>query len=225
LRPPRSPRLAVAWRDAVAALAVPQRLAEALVLAAGGTLIALLDADRPVAVGAGAVALYVGAARLLEPLRAETDKPGRARVLLRAPMGRVLVAHALVPAVVVLTGSVAAIAGCAIAGALPDHGAATALMAAAATPSITLCAALSSRRGGRLPPRVMAVAYGDTTGMSGALIIGWIVAWPVLAIGFGAVPVSVAVRHGTATLPQLVVLLAAAPPALALALSWGRFAP
>lgn len=225
LRPPRSPGLAIPWRDAVAALAVPQRLAEALVLAAGGTLVALLDATRPVAVGAGALALYVAAARLLEPLRAETDKPGRARALLRAPMGRVLVAHALVPAAVVLAGSVAAVAGCAIAGALPRHGAVTALLAVAATPSITLCAALSSRRGGRLPPSVMTVAYGDTTGMSGALIVGWIIAWPVLAIGFGAVPVSIAVRHGTAALPQLAVLLAAAPPTLAVALSWGRFAP
>jgi hypothetical protein len=225
LRPPRSPRLAVAWRDAVAALAVPQRLGEAVVLAAGGTLVCLLNGSHPVAVGVGALAIYAGAARLLEPLRAETDNPSRVRVLLRAPMGRVLAGHALVPALVVLAASMAAAAGCAVAGALPRHGAAAALLTVAATPSITLCAALSSRRGGQLPPSVMAVTAGDTTGLSGALIVAWIVAWPALAIGFGALPVSIVVRHGTAGLSQLIALLVCAPVALTAALSWARFAP
>jgi hypothetical protein len=178
-----------------------------------------------VAVGVGALAVYAGASRLLEPLRAETDDPSRVRVLLRAPMGRVLVQHAIVPGTIVLAGSVAAVAGGAIAGALPRHGAAAALLAVMATPAITLCAALSSRRGGRLPVSVMAATYSDTTGMSGALIVGWIVAWPALAIGLGAVPVSLVVHQGTAGLPELVVLLACAPLALIPALSWARFAP
>ena len=88
LKPPRSPRLAIAWRDATAALAVPQRLGEALVLAAGGTVVCLVNGAHPVAVGVGALTIYAGASRLLEPLRAETDQPGRVRVLLRAPIGR-----------------------------------------------------------------------------------------------------------------------------------------
>jgi hypothetical protein len=221
---PRSPRLAVAWRDAVAALAVPQRLAEALVLAAGGTLLCLLNSEHPVAVGGGALAIYAAAARLLEPLRAETDKPGRARVLLRAPMGRVLVAHALVPAAVVLVGALAAVGGCAVAGALPRPDV-TALLAVLAVPSITLCAALSSRRGGRLPASVMAAAFGDTTGMSGALVVAWIVAWPILAIAFAALPISIAARDATAGVPQIIALLVGAPFALTIALGWERFAP
>jgi hypothetical protein len=221
---PRSPRWAVAWRDAVAALAAPQRLGEAALLAAGGTLLCLLNSEHPVAVGVGALAMYSGAALLLEPLRAETDKPGRARVLLRAPMGRVLVWHALVPAAVLLAGSLAAVGGCAVAGAVPRPGA-IALLAVMAVPSVTLCAALSSRRGGRLPGSVMAAAFGDATGMAGALILGWIVAWPVLAVGFAALPVSVAVHDGTAGLPQMIALLVGAPVALAGALSWERFAP
>ncbi|MEA2281101.1 MAG: hypothetical protein QOK21_1708 [Solirubrobacteraceae bacterium] len=225
LRPPRSARWAIAWRDAVAALAVPQRLGEALVLAAGGTLVALLNATHPVAVGAGALAVYAGAARLLEPLRAETDKPGRARVLLLAPIGRVLAEHALVPVVVVLAGALAAVAGCALAGALPVHGGAVATLAVLATPSIVLCAALSSRRGGRLPASVMAVTYVDTTGSSMLIVLLWIIAFPVLAIGFGALPVSVAARHGTSVLPQFAVLLACAPLVLLAGLRWERFAP
>jgi hypothetical protein len=225
LRAPRSERWAIAWRDAVAALAVPQRLGEALALAAGGTLVTLLNARHPVAVGLGALAVYAGAARLLEPLRAETDKPGRARVLLIAPMGRVLGEHALVPAVVVLAGVLASVAGCTIAGALPAHGGAVALLAVLATPSIVLCAALSSRRGGRLPESVLSVTYVDTTGSSMLIVLLWIVAFPVLAIALGAIPVSVAAHHGTSALSTLAIVLACAPFALLAGLRWERFAP
>ena len=73
----------------------------------------------PLAVAAGALMIYAGASRLLEPLRAETDQPGRVRVLVRAPIGKVLVQHAVVPLVVVVIGALLAIAGCAAAGALP----------------------------------------------------------------------------------------------------------
>jgi hypothetical protein len=225
LRPPRSARWAIAWRDAVAALAVPQRLAEALALAAGGTAFALLDARHPVAVGAGVLAVYAAAARLLEPLRAETDKPGRARVLLLAPMGRVLVEHALMPVAVVLAGALLAVAGCAIAGALPAHAGAVAALAVLAVPSIVLCAALSSRRGGRLPESVLSVTYVDTTGSSMLIVLLWIVVFPVLAIALGAIPVSIAARHGADALPSLVILLACAPLALLAGLRWERFAP
>src|SRR3954454_2049514 len=160
LKPPHSPRLAIVWRDAIAGLAVPQRLGEALVLAGGGTVVCLVNGAHPVAGGAGAVSIYAGASRLLEPLRAETDQPGRARVLLRAPIGKVLVQHALVPLVVVVIGALLAIAGCAAPASLPARAAAV-LLAVPATPSITPCAALSSRRGGRLPPSLLAVTYGD----------------------------------------------------------------
>src|SRR4051794_29440924 len=177
LRPPHSPPLAIVWRDAVAGLAVPQRLGEALVLAGGGTVVCLVNGAHPVAVGVGGMTIYAGASRLLEPLRAETDQPGRVRVLLRAPIGKVLVQHALVPLVVVLIGALLAIAGCAAAGALPDHGGAVVLLAVLATPSITLCAALSSRRGGRLPPRPLAAPHRDTSGLGGGLVFGWVVFW------------------------------------------------
>jgi hypothetical protein len=194
------------WRDAVAVLATPQRLGEALVLAAGGTAVCLINAEHPAAVAGGALAVYVGASRLLEPLRAETDQPGRARVLLRARMGHVLSQHAIVPAVVVLVGAVMAAVICAVAGGLPRHGAAAALLLVAATPAVTLCAALSSRRGGQLPPSLLSVTYGDQTGMSAGIILGWIVAFPALAI-------------------VLVALLVAATVTLSIALGSERFAP
>ena len=211
LKPPHSPRLAIPWHDAIAGLAVPQRLGEALVLAGGGTAVCLVNGAHPVAVGAGALAIYAGASRLLEPLRAETDKPGRVRVLLRAPIGKVLVQHTLVPLVVVVSGALLAIAGCAAAGALPDHSGAAVLLAVLATPSITLCAALSSRRGGRLPPSLLAATYGDTSGMSVGLIFGWIVLWPLVAAAAGAVPIAIVVHNGPSALPQFVVALVLLP--------------
>jgi hypothetical protein len=225
LKPPRSPRLAVAWRDAVAALAVPQRLGEALVLSAGGTVVCVINGARPVAVGVGALAIYAGASRLLEPLRAETDKPGRVRVLLRAPIGKVLVQHAIVPLLVVLVGALVAVAGCAAAGALPEHGGAAAALAVLATPTITLCAALSSRRGGRLPPSLLAVTYGDSSGMSAGLVLGWIVLWPLLAVAASAVPIAIVVNNGTSVLPQFVFALVVLPALLARGLAAETFAP
>ena len=225
LRTPRSPRLAIAWRDAIAVLAVPQRLGEALVLAGGGTVVCLVNGAHPVAVGAGALTIYAGASRLLEPLRSETDQPGRARVLLRAPIGRVLVQHALVPLVVVATGALVAIAGTAVAGALPDHGGAAALLALFATPSITLCAALSSRRGGVLPPSLLAATYGDASGMSLGLVFGWIVLWPVVAAAATAAPIGVIVHNGPSALPQFVIVLGLLPLLLARGLAAEMFAP
>src|SRR4051812_37723167 len=225
LRPPHSPRLAIAWRDAIAALAVPQRLGEALVLASGGTVVCLVNGAHPVAVGAGALMIYAGASRLLEPLRAETDQPRRARVVLGAPIGKGLGQHALVPLVVVVIGALLAIAGCAAAGALPDHGGGAVLLAVLATPSITLCAALSSRRGGRLPPSLLAATYGDTTGLSVGLIFGWIVLWPLVAAVTSAASLVIIVQNGPSALPQFVVALVVLPTLLARGLAAEMFAP
>jgi hypothetical protein len=94
-----------------------------------------------------------------------------------------------------------------------------------AGPSIVLCAALSSRRGGRLPESVLSVTYVDTTGSSMLIVLLWLVAFPVLAIALGAIPVSIAAHHGTAALPTLVIVLAGAPLALLAGLRWERFAP
>ncbi len=225
IKPPRSPRLAIAWRDAVAALAVPQRLGEALVLAAGGTAICLVNGAHPVAVGAGALVIYAGASRLLEPLRAETDQPGRVRVLLRAPIGKVLVQHALVPLLVVVIGALLGIAGCAVAGVLPDHAGAAVVLAVLITPSITLCAALSSRRGGSLPPSLLAATYGDSSGLSVSLIFLWIVLWPLAAAAIGAIPISIVVHNGPSAIEWLIVGLLLLPSLLARGLAAEMFAP
>jgi thiamine transporter ThiT len=127
--------------------------------------------------------------------------------------------------VVVVLGTLLAVAGCAAAGALPDHGGAAVFLAVLATPTITLCAALSSRRGGRLPPSLLAVTYGDTSGMTVGLIFGWIILWPLVAMAAGAVPIGLIVHNGPDALPQFVIALVVLPVLLARGLAAEMFAP
>jgi hypothetical protein len=225
LRRPRHPRLAIAWRDGVAALGTPQRLGEALVLTLGGALVCLLNADHPAAVAGGALAIYLGASRLLEPLRSETDTPDRVRVLLRDSMGQVLAKHAFVPTVLAFAAALLAVAGVAVAGALPSHGGTVAALLVLATIPIALCAALSSRRGGQLSDSVMSFAATDQSGFGGIIVIAWIMAFPALAVALGTLAVAVPAAHGTKAVPQLAIGLAIAAFALVRGLRWERFAP
>jgi hypothetical protein len=187
------PDPAVVWRDAITALRGRERLVQAALMAAAGTLLSVLDAHRPLAVGAGTLVLYVAAASLLEPLRSEIDVPSRARALLRARRGRVIVTHAVAPAIIVTAAGALTVAGCAIAGALTDHhGGAVALVAIASTPAIALCAGLSARRGGQMPLNVLTLAVAtDPTGGAG-VILSWLLFWPLAAITLGAMPAIVA---------------------------------
>ena len=93
-----------------------------------------------------------------------------------------------------------------------------------ATTPITLCAALSSRRGGQLSDSVMSFAATDQSGFGGVLIVAWIIAFPVLAVGLGTLAVSVP-AHGTKGVGQVAVLLVAAAIAMERGLRWERFAP
>ena len=111
-------------------------MAEAAALSGAGAVLCLLNAERPVAVAAATMLVYLGASRMLWPLRAELDIGGRARVLLRPRLGRVLLAHSLLPVIVTTANAAIAVTGCAIFGALPVHGAG-AVLAAVAVPPVT----------------------------------------------------------------------------------------
>jgi hypothetical protein len=214
---PRSPDLAIAWRDAVVALSSPRQLVEGVALSAGGALLWLLSAGKPAAGAAGALVVYLGVGRLLEPLRAEVDVPNRARVLLRRPLGRVLLDHAFVPAVVGVLAVSLAIVGCSVAGALPDDGAAIALLTLAAVPTVTLCAGLSGRRGGRLPMSMLSSASaGDPSG--GGIVVLWLVGWPLTAAVLGGGPAILVAHVGSSVLPAAIAVAALAPAALGAAL-------
>lgn len=210
LRRVRAARLAVAWRDVVAALRAPARVAEAAALAGGGTVIAVVAADRLAALAVAPLAVYLGAARMLWPLRAELDAPERARVLLRPSLRRILLEHALVPVVVTTTAAALAVAGCALAGAGPAAG----LLALAATPMLTLCAAMSARREGRLPTSVLATAIAVDPSGGAAAVVAWLTFWPALATYLGAVPLIAVTNAGPAALAVAVLWTAVATVAL-----------
>jgi hypothetical protein len=214
LRAPRHAGLAVPWRDASAALRAPQRTLGGAAVAAAAAAVAIAAADRPAAAAIAALGTYVAASALLEPLRLEIDRPSTARVLLRRPFGRILLGHVAVPMAVLTAGAAIAALGLAVAGALPGRGGALAATAIAIVPTVVLCAALSSRRGGRLPVSVLAAGTaGDPTG--GGLVVAWLLAWPAAAVALGALP-GIYVAHATSLASALgfAVLVAVAAPAV-----------
>jgi hypothetical protein len=193
--------LAVFWRDTVAALRTPGRVAEATALGAGGTVLTLLDATKPVAVAAGMFVVYLGAARLLWPLRAELDAPGRTTVLLRPRLGRVLLTHALLSALLTTSAATLGAVTCATAGALPRHGAITTLAVVTAAPMLTFCAAMSARRGGRVPQSLLfAAVAGDPSG-GGVVMTAWLAFWPALAATLASIPILLATHAGPGAVP------------------------
>ena len=216
------PHLLLVWRGLLALGRARERAIEAVVLTVAATLVLLLRADRPLAALAAGAVLYLAAARLLEPLRQEVDAPGRTRTLLRAPWGRVLLGHTALPAA--LTAATAALTalGCALAGALPAAGGALAVLAVAAAPVGALCAALSARRGGRLPVGVLGVAGSDPSGAGGVVVLGWLALWPGLAAVAAGGPVALVGHGGARELPAAAALVLAAAGGLGTALAASR---
>jgi hypothetical protein len=215
LRAPRAPALAVPWRDASSALRAPQRILGGLALAAAAAAVAIAAADRPAAAAVAALGAYVAAGVLLEPLRLEIDRPSAARVFLRRPFGRILLGHVAVPVAVLCAGAAVAALGLAVAGALPARGGALAVVAIALMPAIVLCAAMSSRRGGRLPVSVLAAGTaGDPTG--GGVVVAWLLAWPAGAVVLGALPLVYVARGASpsSAVAFALVVAAAAPTVL-----------
>jgi hypothetical protein len=181
LRPPRRETLAIAWRDATSGLRAPGRTLGAAAVACGAAALAIAAARHPAADAIAPLGTYLAAGIMLEPLRLEVDHPSTSQILLRRPWGQVLLAHVAIPIAVVATAAALAGAVVAAVGDLPAHGGAIALAAVAVVPTIVLCAALSARRGGRVPISVLAVgAAGDPTGGGGA-VVAWWVRWPVAA--------------------------------------------
>ena len=186
---------AVIWRDVLVAIEGPVALLQALVACVAGTAVALLDTGRVLGVAAGGVLLYVAATRLLEPLRIENDAPGRSRMFLAARPGRAYLAHAILPAVLVLTLLAATTAALALSGALAGHGAAAAIDLVLAGPAVVACAAMSARRGGRLPQEVLVTAMATDPSGGGAVLLGWLLMWPAAAAALVVLPLG---RAGSA---------------------------
>ncbi len=202
-----SVRSLLAWRGATALRRTPARVAEALVVGGAASALLLVSADRVTAALGGGLLLYVAATRLLEPLREEVDVPGRARILLPDRWGAILFAHTMLPAVLLALGVALGLAVCLAASAVAAPGGALAACALLGVPVATLAAALSARRGGRLPTSVLSFATSsDTAGTGGLLVVGWLLMWPLIgALGAG-LPVALVASGGIGSLEPAIIL-------------------
>jgi len=187
--------LAVVWRDAATAVRFPARVVESALLAAGGAALVLLDLARPVAVVAGAVLIYLAGAWLLEPMRIELDMPSRPQVFLGVRPGRALLAHTVLPMLVVFCSVALCAVGLAVAGRLAGGELPAALAVAAAAPAVVGCAGMSARRGGRLPQEVLFSAVTSDPSGGGLTLLGWLLLWPAVACAIVYVPVRAITVH------------------------------
>jgi hypothetical protein len=214
LRSPRRAALAIPWRDLTATLRVPGRLAESAVLAGAGTALALTHANHLPSAAVAALLSYLAVTRLLEPLRLEVDVPATTRALLIEPYGRVLMSHVFVALgwVAIVTAVVSVPFG--VAGSIVVNPGALIAIALLTLPTIALCAALSARRGGRMPLEVLFFASsGPDPSGGGLIVLLWLVAWPALA----GVLAGGALRAGASAHGLTGALLLALVPAFVLA--------
>lgn len=145
------------------------------------------NSDRPVVVGAALALVYIGASRLLGPLRMELDMADRTRVFMKPRAGRILAAHTLLPGVVVAGAGVLCASASAIAGTTATPAATLATVAAA--PVVTCCAAMSARRRGRAPQSIVMVATAVDPAGGGLALAQWLAFWPSIAAVLGGAPV------------------------------------
>jgi hypothetical protein len=221
---PSRPGLALPWRDATAARRSRARTAAGALAGAAAAGLALSDPARPAVALLAGTGLYVAGACLLEGLRLEVDRPSISRVLLVRPYGRVLAGHAVLPALIVAATCAVVAGACAAAGVLPARGGAVALLLVAAAPTAVLCAALSGRRGGRLPPSVLATGSAVDPSGGGTYALAWLAAWPAAAAALGGGPLIVVARASSAGsgLPAMLLVAVAAPVVLAALLAGSR---
>jgi hypothetical protein len=179
---PRRAALAIPWRDATATIRAPGRVVESVVLAAAGAALALTNGNHLAAAAVAALLSYAAVTRLLEPLRLEVDAPGAARTLLIRPFGRVLLSHVVVALLLVTLADALTAVPCAVAHVIVARPGELVLLLLLTLPTVALCAALSARRGGRMPLEVLFFASsGPDPSGGGLVVLAWLLAWPAMA--------------------------------------------
>lgn len=189
LRRPRSNWLAIPWRDALSTLRAPTRLAWTISLVVAGVIAIVAGPDRRVIAGAGLLAGYVAAARVLEPLRLEADHPDACYVL-PFPWGRLLLHHCVVPVLVLIVPAVVTIMVAWAVSSLGSDAAVSALMLCPLTSAaLVLCAAIAAKRG---PFPIELLLLGGDVGA--VVLVAWLATGPILAALALAVPASIMYR-------------------------------
>lgn len=220
---PVRPALTVPWHGALGLLRSPIRLGWSILLAGAGMYLLALQPLRLGALFAGAVALYLAASSLLEPLRQEVDTPGAAKVLLPWKFERVLWLHCLVPAGIMIVAGALTLAIGLAAGFLTANAAGSLLILTVPLVFVvTLGAALSSRRGGRVSTNLVGLAAMDTMGFSWIFVIFQLAMWAIVSMAATALAVWLLARSGfrmSALLPEIFAVLALAAVAMKLVVS------
>jgi hypothetical protein len=181
LRHPRRRWLAIPWRDALSLLRAPGRVGWALVLCGSGALtVAVAPGRRLLAAGAVVVA-YLGAARLIEPLRGEADQPDASRQLAWR-WGDLILLHTVTPIVVLTVIGLAVTVALAVAGLVPapafGKAAAACLPVAAA---LVWSAAIAGQRGRLgIDQFLTASAMGELAGPM--YLLRWFATGPLVAL-------------------------------------------
>ncbi|MFH8369443.1 DUF6297 family protein [Streptomyces sp. NPDC018031] len=205
IRPPRHPRFAVPWRDAVALLRSPGRLGTAATAVAGAAALGGAAARTgdglrtPLLVAALALG-YVAVAGLAEPARLETDDVRRSAWSPRR-LRTVMLHHAVLPAVLGALLAVLAALPYALAGAPWAL-----LLMPLCAPPFAAAALVGACRG---PARTDLLFAGVATpaGSPGPFLFAfWYAAGPLLSVGGLTLVLRDAPGHGAgAVLPVLLV--------------------
>lgn len=199
---PRSARLAIPWRDAVAGVRAPARSGAAGLITAACITEAVTHPGRGLPAAVCALGFYAAAALACEPLRDEVDHPDRGVVLLSRRFGALLLSHCVVPFLVVFVSGAVTIAvlfAAGVAGPLVLLTIPTLLMAGSWL--AVLGAALATRRGGRIDGDTMGrMAIVDPSSPAfGAAVIVVLAPWLLVTGGLVTLAVALlgrAVVHG-----------------------------
>ncbi|WP_245194586.1 DUF6297 family protein [Kitasatospora phosalacinea] len=216
---PRKPWLALYWRDTLALLRTPARLGRAVLLAVPALLCAVPAHGSRGALSWAITALallfgYLALAQLLEPARIETDDVRRSSWS-PYPFAGLMLRHAVVPAAL---GLVLAVAGAA--AVLPLGGGAAAWLAPLAVPPLVAAGLVNACRGRARRDLLYRSPQPGSAGTGVPLFVAWYAAGPAVAVPVLALPLSAALRAGTAAaLPQTALISAALTAVL---LQWAR---
>lgn len=183
---PRSPSLAIFWRDALSALRAPGRTGWALLLTVGGVVAVALAPDRQAVAATAVVAGYFAAARLVEVVRLEADEPDAHHVLPWA-WGQLLLLHCAVPVLILTALGVIAVSVGWLSGILSSTalwpGLALCPLVAAV---LVACGVISGQRG-PFPVELLFLP-GD---MGPMVLVMWLATGPILAEIALGVPIGV----------------------------------
>jgi hypothetical protein len=180
---PRKKLLAVPWHTLFGLLRSPLRLGWGVGLGGAGMALLVIQPGRVGLTWLGALALYLAATALLEPLRMEVDASAASQILL--PWSRAVTwwRHCLVPAALHVVAGILALVVAYAAGYASGTALVSGLILVIPT-SLTavLAAALSARRGGRVSSNLLFLSAGDTQGFSVFIIVLWVFGWAILGI-------------------------------------------